>query len=79
MGRHGVDQDEIDKRVDIANQAFPVALVRNYEPLIETLELPDEKDRHVLAAAIKTNANVIVTNNLKDFPDEYLSTFGAGP
>jgi len=37
---------------------------------------PDLKDRHVLAAAIKINANVIVTNNLKDFPDEFLATFG---
>ncbi len=26
------------------------------------------KDCHVLAAAIKTNASIIVTNNLKDFP-----------
>lgn len=40
------------------------------------LKLPDEKDRHVLAAAIKTNANVIVTNNIKDFPNVYLSSFG---
>jgi hypothetical protein len=44
--------------------------------LIETLTLPDSKDRHVLAAAIKTNANIIVTNNLKDFPIGYLNTFG---
>ncbi|MDB5014290.1 MAG: hypothetical protein JWQ25_2492 [Daejeonella sp.] len=29
-----------------------------------------------MAAAIKTNANLIVTNNLKDFPKEYLSSFG---
>ncbi|MEM8895871.1 MAG: PIN domain-containing protein, partial [Bacteroidota bacterium] len=50
--------------------------VENYEPLISGLDLPDENDRHVLAAAIKTNANLIVTNNLKDFPNEYLSTFG---
>jgi hypothetical protein len=56
--------------------AFPDALVENYESLIEGLTLPDEKDRHVLAAAIKINANVIVTNNLKDFPKEYLATFG---
>jgi hypothetical protein len=56
--------------------AFPDALVENYKSLIEGLTLPDEKDRHVLAAAIKTNANVIVTNNLKDFPKEYLATFG---
>ncbi|SFA59870.1 PIN domain-containing protein [Pedobacter suwonensis] len=59
-----------------ANQAFPDALVGNYEGLISQLQLPDEDDRHVLAAAIKTNANVIVTNNLKDFPEEYLDTFG---
>lgn len=50
--------------------------MQNYEPLIDTIELPDENDRHVLAAAIKTNANVIMTNNLKDFPDDYLNTFG---
>ena len=29
-----------------------------------------------LLQQLKTNANVIVTNNLKDFPEEYLSTFG---
>lgn len=29
-----------------------------------------------MAAAIKTNANVIVTNNIKDFPKEYLSSYG---
>jgi hypothetical protein len=33
--------------------------------------LPDVKDHHVLAAAIKTNANVIITNILKDFPEDY--------
>ncbi len=55
---------------------FPDALIENYESLVDTLKLPDEKDRHVLAAAIKTNANVIVTNNIKDFPNDYLSSFG---
>ena len=56
--------------------AFPDAFVTNYEPLIEKCKLKDENDNHVLAAAIKVNANIIVTNNLKDFPDDYLSTFG---
>lgn len=76
MERKGVSQEQIKKRTSRASQAFPDALVTNYEPLIETLKLPDEKDRHVLAAAIKINANIIVTNNLKDFPNEYLDTFG---
>lgn len=75
MRRKGVSEKEIKKRTHRANEAFPDALVQNYESLIEGLVLPDLKDCHVLAAAIKTNANVIVTNNLKDFPKEYLATF----
>ena len=76
MMRKGVSKEEVDKRVMKANIAFPDALVENYESLIDGLQLPDPKDRHVLAAAIKINANTIVTNNLKDFPKDYLSNFG---
>jgi predicted nucleic acid-binding protein len=76
MIRKGVLEKEAIKRVSKANLAFPDACVQNYEGLIVNLSLPDEKDRHVLAAAIKTNANVIVTNNLKDFPAPYLDSFG---
>ncbi len=75
MKRKGISDEEIKKRVSKAQLAFPDALVDNYEPLVNTLELPDENDRHVLAAAIKTNANIIVTNNLKDFPKDYLARF----
>lgn len=76
MIRKGVSRNEAIKRTEKVNSAFPDALVKNYEPLIDTLKLPDTKDRHVLAAAIKTNASLIVTNNLKDFPTNYLSGFG---
>ncbi len=75
MKRKNIIELEIKKRINWANQAFPDALVKNYEGLIENLTLPDPKDRHVLAAAIKTNANIIVTNNLKDFPEEYLKSY----
>ncbi|MEO1452050.1 MAG: PIN domain-containing protein, partial [Bacteroidota bacterium] len=75
MQRKGVSTQEINKRIGWANKAFPDAMVENYEPLITGLTLPDEKDRHVLAAAIKVNADVIVTQNLKDFPASYLATF----
>ncbi len=76
MRRKNVSEVEIKKRIGWANLAFPDAMVENYEILIDGLKLPDPKDRHVLAAAIKINANIIVTNNLKDFPKKYLSTFG---
>jgi hypothetical protein len=76
MRRRGIPEPEIIKRLDIATRAFPDALVKNYSALIDSLRLPDEKDRHVLAAAIKSNATIIVTNNLKDFPKEYLRSFG---
>ncbi|MBC8757002.1 PIN domain-containing protein [Kordia sp. YSTF-M3] len=76
MKRKDISEAEIKKRTNFASLAFPDALVTNYESLIESLSLPDEKDCHVLAAAIKTNANVIVTHNLKDFPKPYLATFG---
>lgn len=76
MQRKGIPKEEIQKRLNKANAAFCDALVENYDPLIDMLELPDDKDRHVLAAAIKTNANIIVTNNLKHFPKDYLASFG---
>lgn len=76
MIRKGVEESVAERRINIANRAFPDALVNNYKKLMKSLELPDKDDRHVLAAAIKVNANVIVTNNLKDFPEEYLLEFG---
>ncbi|MCP2319060.1 PIN domain-containing protein [Nocardia amikacinitolerans] len=55
--------------------AVPDCLVEAYEPLIEGLKLPDPDDRHVLAAAIKVGAQVIVTANLRDFPPEQLAAW----
>lgn len=57
------------------NDAVPDCLVTGYEHLVDGLTLPDQNDRHVLAAAIRCNAQVIVTNNLKDFPKESLAEF----
>ncbi len=51
-------------------------LVHGYEKHIEHLSLPDENVRHVLAAAIKSEADAIVTWNLADFPQKILAGFG---
>jgi predicted nucleic acid-binding protein len=63
-------------------RAFPEAEVKSYESLIPAMK-NDEKDRHVVAAAVKAGAQVVTTANLKDFkllpegleaqsPDEFL-------
>lgn len=59
-------RDAMDDRIDDA-------VVTGYEHLITTLTLPDQNDRHVLAAAIVGEADVIVTRNLRDFPDQELA------
>ncbi|MDE1466004.1 hypothetical protein [Spartinivicinus poritis] len=55
------------------NQHVPGSLVSGFEPLIEGIALPDPNDRHVVATAIQTRAEAIITFNLKDFPDEFVS------
>ncbi len=50
-------------------------LVEGYEDLIGGIKLPDPNDRHVLAAAIKANAQTIVTYNLSDFPSSALCKY----
>lgn len=52
------------------------ALVTGYEDLINALDLPDPDDRHVLAAAIRGRADVIITRNTRDFPPEALKPLG---
>ena len=54
-------------------------LVTGYEDIEETLKLPDPKDRHVLAAAIRAGAQLIVTKNLQHFPVSELQKFGIEP
>jgi predicted nucleic acid-binding protein len=55
------------RRIAIMNAAFPEADVRGYEGLTDAMT-NEEGDRHVLAAAIRSDADCIVTRNLRDFP-----------
>ncbi len=60
----------------LMNLALPDANVTGYEPLIDSFELPDPNDRHVLAAAVRIGAQAIVTFNLDDFPASALEPLG---
>jgi predicted nucleic acid-binding protein len=67
---------QLERTRDLMNTYARDALVTDFEPLIGVLELPDPDDRHVLAAAIKGRADLIVTVNLKDFPADTLDRWG---
>jgi len=63
------------ERLSQITLGFPNALQTDLKPLIAQCT-NDPKDRHVLAAAIKAKAQVIVTFNQKHFRPEHLEKWG---
>lgn len=76
LNRPDLTIGQLDRTSALMDRAIPDGLVTGYEYLIPGLTLPDPDDRHVLAAAIRCNASVIVTFNEKDFPVDALAPFG---
>ncbi len=70
-----ITRQQVEKIRDLMNAHVADCAVTGYEGLISSLTLPDPGDRHVLAAAIHCGASIIVTFNLKDFPNELLKPF----
>lgn len=70
-----VSADRLARTRTLMNEAVRDCLVTGYEDLIAPLSLPDPGDRHVLAAAIQSGADVIVTCNRTDFPPATLARF----
>lgn len=66
--RPDLTRERLERTRRLMDKATLDSLVEDYEALIPSLHLPDEDDRHILAAAIVGGAQVIVTKNLKDFP-----------
>lgn len=71
-----ISRSKLERVRALMDQSVRDCKVTGYESLIDALELPDPDDRHVLAAAIRCNADAIVTFNLKDFPAESLAPYG---
>jgi len=66
----------LERTRDLMDKATRDCLITGYEALIPSIQLPDLNDRHILAAAIKGRCDVIVTQNIKDFPDSELAYYG---
>jgi len=74
--RSDLTREQLQRTCKLMNFRIRDCLVIGYESLIESVTLPDQNDRHVLAAAIHSSASVIVTYNLKDFPAKETSKYG---
>lgn len=71
--RPDLSREKLERTRELMDKHAIDALVTGYEDMIPSLQLPDPNDRHVLAAAIRARADVIVTVNLRDFPSKALA------
>jgi predicted nucleic acid-binding protein len=73
--RLDLERAQLERTRDLMNAHVRDALITGFEDLIPSLQLPDPEDRQVLAAAIRGRVDVIVTYNLKDFPEAVLTAY----
>ena len=76
INRDDLTSEQISRTSELMNKAVPDAMITGFESLISGISLPDLDDRHVVAAAVRSDADIIVTYNLKDFPQPSLNSFG---
>lgn len=69
LARYGVADRAIQHRIEQMERHFPGSTVEHYSQLIGAMT-NDPKDKHVLAAAVRGGAELIVTENVADFPAE---------
>ena len=74
--RPDLTKERLEKTREKMDMHVRDCLVEGYNDLIESIILPDPNDRHVLAAAICTKAQFIVTYNLSDFPSKVTKKYG---
>lgn len=74
VGRKRTAEDKARHLIAEIERTFSDARVTGYEQLIPAMT-NDAGDRHVAAAAVAAGAQVIVTSNLRHFPDSALAPF----
>ena len=74
--RPNVTEEKVDRLLSVMKSAFPEAMCTSNSKSIELQNTNiDNKDKHVVSTAICSNAQVIITNNLKHFPADDLNSF----
>jgi predicted nucleic acid-binding protein len=67
--------ERLERTRRLMTEAVRDCMVERYEDLVDTIDLHDLDDRHVVAAALRSGAQVIVTFNLKDFTPKVLARY----
>ncbi|ATE57782.1 PIN domain-containing protein [Actinosynnema pretiosum] len=75
LRKRGLSEEQVSRRLERMRRNFPDAEITGYQHLIHAMT-NDPKDHHVLAAAVRGGAAVVVTENLKDFPEFALEGYG---
>jgi len=73
------DDEQGDLLIRLLNDAYPEAEVEptaSARRKVKGLDMPDEDDRHVLAAAVAAHADILCTDNVKDFPPQAMASVG---
>jgi predicted nucleic acid-binding protein len=74
--RPDLTREQLERTRNLMDANVLDCKIEDYRSLIPSLSLPDPNDRNVLAAAIKSRADVIVTFNFRDFPDRAIRHHG---
>ena len=75
QNRPDLTRKQLERVKLLMNSHVDDAVITGYEHLIPSVDLPDDNDRHVLAASIHGSVQKIITFNLKDFPDTALRPY----
>lgn len=70
LGRMGHARENAEWRVNLMRAHFPEAMVTRADDIQFSPGLPDPDDEHVLAVAVTSEAQAIITINLRDFPTD---------